>query len=153
MIKAPEGFSKGINDYLNLYILAADAKIFAILAAALVIAGILLSIKPNGTLPFAFNIFAVISLVSTVLTGIFVIYPRLPSQGDSVVFWEDIVRRKNLHEYRDDVKTIDEERAEQAYVTQNYYASQVLHRKYQYTRVCLILFVIGLVLGFVSLLL
>jgi hypothetical protein len=44
--RAPTGFGKGVNDYLNQYVMVADAKAGAILAANLALSAALLDHKP-----------------------------------------------------------------------------------------------------------
>lgn len=68
--------------------------------------------------------------------------------GASVIFWEDIYRRKSLGEYLKAYKaTCSSGFLDEEYATQNYYVSKVLHRKTALVRWSIRFFVLALIVG------
>lgn len=141
--------ARQINNYLNHYVTVTDAKAVGILAGVFASAAFLLKDIPD-TNCFAFwgYIFGALLHAVTASMGLAAIYPRVPSMGTSVIFWEDIYQRKSLTEYLKAYKAacssgfLDEE-----YATQNYFVSRVLHRKTSLVRWAIRFFVLALIAG------
>jgi hypothetical protein len=141
--------ARQINNYLNHYVTVTDAKAVGILAGVFASAAFLLKDIPC-TASFAFwgYLVGVLFHAATASMGLAAIYPRVPSMGTSVIFWEDIYQRKSLTEYLKAYKAacssgfLDEE-----YATQNYFVSRVLHRKTSFVRWAIRFFSLALVTG------
>lgn len=143
--------ARQINDYLNHYVTVTDAKAIGIIAGVFAGSAFLLKDIPCAAsrIFFVYCLSALLHAIAASL-GLAAIYPRVPSMGSSVIFWEDIYRRKELIDYLKDYKAIcssgflDEE-----YATQNFYVSRVLHRKTALVRWSIRVFVPALVTGLV----
>jgi hypothetical protein len=141
--------ARQINSYLNHYVTVTDAKAIGIIAGVFASAAFLLKDIPC-TASGIFGVYCMAALFHAVAAslGLAAIYPRVPSMGTSVIFWEDINLRKSLGDYIKDYKTtcssdfLDEE-----YATQNYYVSKVLHRKTALVRWSIRVFVLALIAG------
>lgn len=141
----PTGFGKGVNDYLNHYVNVADAKAGAVLGADLAIAGLLLASLQDQGLPVLFIWGAVVFFGLSVAASVAVVYPRTPRAGDGLLFWEDILSRGKLCDYREELKETNDERVEMEYAAQNWNVSGVLRSKYRWTRISIVLFLAGAV--------
>ncbi len=139
----PKGFGKGVNDYLNHYITVSDAKSAAFLALNVVV--IQLLVKDHFRISWGFNFhWAALGFLSlSIFAAATVLFPRLPRGGKGLIFWEDILERKNPAEYEKDLTDLTANRVEQEYAHQNYYVSQVLHKKMRLIRWEIALFLIG----------
>ena len=142
---SPAGFSKGVNDYLNHYISLADAKAGAIAGLNVALGGLLLSNLPGGCAAKAATWAGTTLNAISIVCAAVCIWPRLPAGAQGMVFWEDIRSRKTSSEYLADLYRLDEKRVEGEYAQQNFFASEVLHRKYSLVRWC-----IGLTLGAIA---
>ncbi len=141
----PLGFGKGVNDYLNQYVVIADAKAAAVLAANLALGVALLDHKPvTGPMWVFAAAFAMLVLSSAIC--LFVVFPRLPAGGDGPIFWEDIRSRGSLAVYRSQLRSLDENDVERAYAAQNWYVSQLLHKKYRLAQWGIVTFALAVAL-------
>ncbi len=128
--RPPLGFGKGVNDYLNQYVVIADAKAAAVLAANLALGVALLDQKPASGPAWIFAAAFSMLVLSSVIC-LLAVFPRLPAGGDGPIFWEDIRKRGSLAVYRSQLRSLDENDVERAYAAQNWYVSQLLHKKYR----------------------
>jgi len=133
----PEGFGKGVNEYLSHYVRNADAKAGVLVAANLTIGAFLLAHQPTGFCASIVHWLAIGLLVLSALFGGLVVYPRTPSSGDGLIFWEDILSRRGPEQYQEELKGLDQKKVEGEYAIQNYYVSQVLRKKHNWIRWCL----------------
>ncbi|WP_447985034.1 Pycsar system effector family protein [Nitrospira sp. Nam74] len=69
-----------------------------------------------------------------VLPGWLVLYPRTLTGGTGSIFWEDIQAKASSSQYYDQLRSLDKAAVEREYASQNYYASKVLHAKYEKVR-------------------
>jgi len=144
--RPPAGFGKGVNDYLNHYVTLTDSKAGALLAAAVAVGALLLSdgwhaLTDEGKLARAA---ALLLLAAASACAASVIFPRLPSGRRGVVFWEDIRSHSELADYVQAVGELDDTGVELEYAAQNYFVSDVVHRKMSTTRVAIGLFLAGI---------
>lgn len=125
----PDGFSKGVNDYLNHYITISDAKAVAFLALNFVVIQFLM--KDYFSMCWGFNLHfgALCFLVLSIIMAAFVLFPRLPRGSKGLIFWEDIRERKSPQEYENEINKLTSCKIEKEYSHQNYYVSNVLHKK------------------------
>ena len=84
-----DGLGKGINDYLNHYVLVADGKAAALAAGSLVLVGLALSSEAKDAEPILRLIGTILAGLSAVLAAT-VLYPRTPHSGSGHIFWADI---------------------------------------------------------------
>lgn len=138
-----------INDYLNHYVTVTDGKALGLLAGVFASAAFLLKDIPCvSSWVFWGYCIAVLFHLLTAAGGLITIYPRVPSIGSSVIFWEDINRYSSLTDYLKAFKKccsssfLDEE-----YATQNYYVSKVLHRKTSAVRWTIRMFIPALLIA------
>jgi hypothetical protein len=146
----PPGYSKGINDYLNHYVAIADAKAAAFLAGNLIALTIVIDLKYlenfSSIVNFlALSFFALSSILSTII-----FFPRLPKGRKGTIFWEDIRSYDVFNDYLEELKFINEIKAEEEYASQNYYISKVLHTKHYLLRWSILFFLIGVLLAFIA---
>lgn len=152
--KPPKGFGKGINDYLNHYVTVSDAKAAAFLALNFIEINFLIT---KGTLnnpicPYGWVAWgALILLLASIFLAASVLFPRLPCGSNGLIFWENIYEYKNPAKYEEELTKVDETRVEQEYSNQNYYISNVLHKKMNLIRWEIILFFEGTVFTVLSL--
>lgn len=125
----PAGFGKGVNDYLNHYVTVMDAKAGGFLAAALVVLGFIAGRKYDLVFCLPFHFFASAGFLFSALLSAYCLFPRLPRGKNGVIFWEDIRERGSPEAYSHDIAQIDERACEQQYAWQNYFVSDVLHKK------------------------
>jgi hypothetical protein len=147
------GFSKGVNDYLNLYVTIADAKSGVVLGANVAVVGYLLANKPETCCAGLINWIAIILNAMSAAVAFASLWPRLPKAGEGLVFWQHIASRKTESEYLADLHHVDQRRVEGEYGTQNYYVSKVLCTKYGILRWCMGLTVTGIVFAVIRLIL
>lgn len=143
----PEYFGKDVNDYLNHYITVADAKAGAFLASSLVLGTLLVSQNYSS---FGIRVLMFLSLIFLGLSALacaVVIFPRLPSGGNGLIFWEDIREHKSLDEYINELKSVSDFRLKKEYASQNYLVSYVLHDKHVWLQRAITSFGIGVVLS------
>lgn len=138
----PTGFAKGVADYLDHYITVADAKAGLLLGADVALATLLLNNLQSGANSPLASWGAVLLYGASGLVGTAALWPRLPSAGRSLVFWEDIYRR-SPDDYRQAVAGLDQAGAEAQYVDQAYFLSRVLHAKHVLIRVSMGLLILG----------
>lgn len=141
----PLGFGRGVNDYLNHYVVVADAKAAAVLAANLALGVALLDHKPVTGPVWVFGAAFVMLVLSSVLC-LLIVFPRLPAGGDGPIFWEDIRSRGSLAVYRSQLRSLDENDVEWAYAAQNWYVSQLLHKKYRLAQWGIVTFALAVAL-------
>jgi len=149
--ESSESFGKGVNDYINHYITLADAKAAGFLAATLTLGAAVIKLGP-GTAPWGILSWwpAVIVLAISLATDSVAIFPRLPSGRRGVIFWEDIRTRKSHTEYADEVAKLTAADIEREYAAQNYFVSNVVHRKHRAVRVGICTFLAGAMLSALS---
>jgi hypothetical protein len=143
--------ARQINGYLNHYVTVTDAKAIGLIAGVFASAAFLLKDIPCSASGF-FWVYCAAALFHAVAAslGLAAIYPRVPSMGTSVIFWEDINLRKSLGDYLKAYKaTCSSGFLDEEYATQNYYVGKVLHRKTALVRWSIRVFVLALVAGLV----
>lgn len=123
-----DGVGKGINDYLNHYVLVADGKAAAIAAASLVLVGLSLSSEARDAEPILRLIGTILSGLSVLLAGA-VMYPRTPHSGNGHIFWADIRSFDSAESYWKSLRQLDDDEVGREYARQNYFVSQVLLQK------------------------
>lgn len=141
--RTPIGFGKGVNDYLNTYLALADAKAAGFLTAGLTVGAAVLTIDATTQAASIFRWIAIAALGASVAASAFVIFPRLPSGRRGLVFWEDIRTRAVSDAYQGEVARLTEAHVEMEYAAQNYFLSDVLHRKHLCVRRGIVLFLVG----------
>jgi hypothetical protein len=140
------GFSKGVHDYYAHYADNADAKIAALFAVNLAVAGLALGAASDHSLAQALLWVAIgVHAVAGGYLG-YGIYPRVGGPGVDVLFWERVRRYRSAEEYQDDVLVMTQDDVEGTYAMNNYFVADVLHRKFQSIRVALWLTATALVL-------
>ncbi|MFZ0547430.1 MAG: Pycsar system effector family protein [Candidatus Promineifilaceae bacterium] len=149
----PAGFNKGVSDYFNHFVMVADAKAGACLAADLAIVVAVVSFEYSSPLT---RLLLVLALISFGLSGIAcgaVIFPRLPRGSNGVIFWEDIRSFPSLEAYFEKLSTLTEETITKGYAEQNYLVSNVLHKKHYWLQRGIALFGIGVAISLLTYLL
>jgi hypothetical protein len=146
----PPGFGKGVNDYLNDYVKAADAKATAFLVANLSVAALVLRLKPVMVLPWAVRWVALGALAVSVFYCAWVVFPRLPKGRMGVVFWEDIRFFKSPELYEHELLNMDDAAIEAEYAAQNWFVSGVLHDKFTAVRRAIVSFFVGIGLAILA---
>jgi len=146
----PQGFGKGVNDYLNHYITVSDAKSAAFLALNVVVIQFLVEDHFRISWGINFHWAALGFLSLSIFAAAAVLFPRLPRGGKGLIFWEDILERKNPTAYEKDLTDLTGNHIEQEYAYQNYYVSMVLHKKMRLIRWEIALFLIGSVFAVIS---
>jgi hypothetical protein len=122
------GFGKGINDYLNHYILVADGKAAVLAAGSLVLMGMALGSDAEQVEPLFRLIGIVLAALSAVLASL-VLYPRTPHSGNGHIFWADIQSFESAESYWKSLHELDADAVGREYARQNYFVSSVLLRK------------------------
>jgi hypothetical protein len=122
------GVGKGINDYLNHYVLVADGKAAAIAAGSLVLVGLSLSSEAKDAEPLLRLLGALLAGLSTVLAGA-VLYPRTPHSGNGHIFWADIRSFDSAEAYWQSLRELDQNALGREYARQNFFISHVLLEK------------------------
>jgi hypothetical protein len=135
------GFSKGVNDYYNLYITVADAKAGVLIAISFVVFDFLKDLKHCNNLENFLFYSSSILLMLTCAFSVFAVFPRKPKKNKGVVFWENVKEFKNDKEYYEKVTKLDLNKIEETYSTQNYLLSKLLSRKYYFIRIAIIVFI------------
>ncbi len=141
--------AKNINDYVNHYITVMDTKASAFLAGNVAAATFLLRDIPDmGWLRVAYVLALMLFAGSIAVAGA-VIFPRLPSKGNSIIFWGDIAAHTDPQSYiRDFNRVVDQALLDEQYCMQNFFAARVLRRKYRCLRWAIGLFFCALVMAF-----
>lgn len=141
--------AKSINDYLNHYITVMDTKASAFLAGNVAAATFLLREMPDMGMLRGAYIFALVLFASSIAVAGAVIFPRLPTKGNSILFWGDIASQTNLHSYVDAFnRVVDGGTMDEQYCAQNFFAARVLQRKYVCLRWAIMLFFAALAVAF-----
>jgi len=122
------GLGKGINDYLNHYVLVADGKAAALAAGSLVLVGLALGLEAKDAQPILRNIGTFLAGLSAALAGV-VLYPRTPHSGNGHVFWADIRSFESAESYWKSIRQLDDDAVGREYARQNYFVSAVLLTK------------------------
>lgn len=137
----PDSLGRSINDYLNHYIGIADAKAAALVAGALVVAGIGIGSDEvqSGFSAFV-KLVAIVSSAIAALLGGAVLYPRTPHSGNGHLFWADIRRFPTAEAYWKSLANLDAEMVGREYARQNYWVSEVLLKKHLFLRIGLVAF-------------
>ena len=143
----PHGFGKGVNDYLNSSVALADAKAAAFLAAAATVGVGVLQVSGASTSWWVLRTISLVALTVSASLQAVVILPRLPSGRSGLIFWEDIRKRPHLDDYVQEVTRLRPHDIEVEYASQNYFISDVLHRKHQWIRFGVSLFIVGVASG------
>lgn len=146
------GYGRGVHEYYAHYADNADAKIAALFAVNLAVAGLLLSGPPEGCLAEALRWLALglhAGAGACLGNGI---YPRVAGPGVDVLFWERVRRYETEHVYADEVANLSPADVERVYAKNNYFVADVLHRKFRAVRAALWLTACALALGATSVL-
>ena len=135
-----------VNEYLSFYVAVADAKAGAIARAsgvALVVLGDHLETRNLGAA--LFGIGAAIAFVVALALAVTCLFPRRPSHGDSLVFWEDIARKHPLPDsYVAAWLAATDDQIAHHLITQNYWVARVLATKYRLLRWSIATAMVGL---------
>jgi len=142
-MKEDSKFGLEINKYLNQYIAIADAKAAGLVTASLTLAGFtylnLSTYCFSWILTLSYIMYAVCIILCTI-----VLFPRLTSRGNSLIFWEDIDKNFSSPEkYYMSIKSLNNKKREREYSYQNFYISKILHKKYMAIRISSIIFLIA----------
>jgi len=132
-----ETFLRGVNDYLNFYVVVAETKAAAIFAGSSGTLLFLMDRRPDqpGRLDTLLVYGGAVLLIGAIVSACLVVYPRRPSSGMSLVFWEDVTNNfTNVDQHRAAVEALDSESRGREIAAQNFYTSRVLHAKYQMIR-------------------
>jgi hypothetical protein len=147
------GFSKGVHDYYAHYADNADAKIAALFAVNLAIAGLLIGDRPDGCVSEVLVWLAVgLHAAAGGLLG-YGIYPRVTGPGVDVLFWEKVRQYDTRQEYVRNVLKLSPEAVERTYAENNYFVADVLRHKFNAIRFALWFTAVALVLGALAMLL
>jgi Family of unknown function (DUF5706) len=147
----PRTFSKDVNDYLNHYVTLADAKAAGFLAATLSLGAAVVKLGPSNAFWPALAWWpALATLCVSLALNCVVIFPRLPSGRRGVIFWEDILTRPSSLEYAEEVAALTAADIEREYAAQNYFVSDVVHRKHRLVRFGISTFVVGAAFSAIS---
>ena len=141
--------AKSINDYLNHYVTVMDTKASAFLAGNVAAATFLLREMPEMGWMRLFYILALVLFAASIALAGAVIFPRLPTKGNSIIFWGDIAAQTNLQSYvKSFNQVMDSGTLDEQYCAQNFFAARVLIRKYRCLRLAILLFFSALVVAF-----
>lgn len=143
--KTPEGFSKGVNDYLNHFITVTDAKAAALLATNFIILGGLVNINFSRSVAYCY-LCSGICCIASILFCCIALYPRLPKSKKGLIFWENIKVFETQKEYLNQVALLTAETLEIEYANQNWLVSKVLSTKNKNVRIGIKAFCISLIL-------
>lgn len=146
-------FTKDVNDYLNHYVMLADAKAGACLAANIAVGVTIAQVSYSGALS---RVLLSLSLLACALSGIacgLAVFPRLPRGDAGLIFWEDIRSFATPIEYHLELYALTDNDIVSAYAEQNYLVSDVLHRKHRWLQRGIVLFGVGVVLSLLTYLL
>jgi hypothetical protein len=143
-------FSRGVHDYYASYVNNADAKIGALVALNVAIAGLLLDDVPErcGALVLTWIAVALHAVATAVL--LFGLYPRSGKPGTSPLFWNDVQRRSSGQDYADEVAALSTADIERIYAVNNYVVAGVLVRKFAAVRSALLVTAAALLSGLAS---
>lgn len=125
----PHGFGKDVNDYLNHYITVMDAKAGGFLAACLLMLDFMSDRTYQPVFSIPFHTMAIVGFILGTAMSSLCLLPRLPRGKKGLIFWEDIRERGGPDAYARDTHAMDERLCEREYAWQNYFVSQVLHKK------------------------
>jgi hypothetical protein len=139
----PNGFGKGVNDYLNHYVTVSDAKAAAFLALSFIVIQFLLKDHPCVFWGIYSHWVAFGFLFLTVFMAAVVLFPRLPRGSKGLIFWEDVYQHKSPRQYETELAKLQSTGIEREYAHQNFYVSKVLHNKMRFIRWEIIFFLIG----------
>ena len=139
------GFSKGVNEYLNHFVMVSDAKAAVIIVLDFSILRLLIedNFYPIKEVPVHWIGF--ILLLLSILLAALVLLPSLPRGKEGSIFWEDIRGKKSPERYAAEVVELDRQKIEEEYARQNFYSSKVLHRKMKYMQGAVWFFLLGLI--------
>lgn len=141
-------FSTHVHQYLTNYVTVADAKASGLLIINLAIISLLIESQPliNMTLCWI----SIIGYSISSLISIWVIFPRLPSERNGLIFWEDILSRETPEQYTEEFSSIDTKNIISECAKENWYISSVLHKKYKIISYGIAVFVLSSILGLLS---
>lgn len=123
-----DGLGKGINDYLNHYVLVADGKAAALAASSLVLMGLALGSDASQAEPVLLLFGTILAGLSAVLAGS-VLYPRTPHSGNGHIFWADIRTFESAEAYWKSLRQLNDDAVGREYARQNFFVSAVLLKK------------------------
>lgn len=141
-------YSKGINDYLNHYVLLADGKAALVIAAEVGLLAVLLG--TDIQLDPLFRVLAAGAAALSLSLAGWVVLPRTPSSGIGVIFWGDIRAYGSVDSYQDAVASKSDPDWEKAYAAQNFHVSGVLIEKNRFVRLSLLAFFAAKLLAILS---
>jgi len=146
----PKGFGEAVHSYLTQLVVVADAKAALLMTLALAVIGVLLTVNFATPVAVIAHWAGLLLLATSGSLGAFVIFPRLPSGGTGVIFWEDILKHGSPDGYLRYVQGLDSTKVEQEYAAQNYYISVVLHKKFVTLIWEVVAFIIGALLTLIA---
>lgn len=141
-------FSTHIHQYLINYITVADAKASGLLILNLAL--ITLLIESQSSINMILCWISIIGYFISSLISIWVIFPRLPSEGNGMIFWEDILIRKTSEQYSQEFSSIDTKKIISDCAKENWQISSVLHKKYTTISFGIVVFILSSILGLLS---
>lgn len=137
----PQGFGKGVNDYLNHYITVSDAKAVALLTLNFLIIQYLVKDHFCEVWNFPCHFIALVFLTLSILLAATELFPRLPHGDKGLIFWEDIIVHETPQQYENALKEYIQ--IEKEYAHQNFYVSKVLHKKMKFVQWTIAFFLAG----------
>jgi hypothetical protein len=143
----PTRFSQAVHEYLRNYVTVADAKIGALVTVNLAVIGLVVGHLPAECAARYVSFTALALLTLSTAAGGWGIFPRLPSEGAGVIFWEDIRRYASAASYVEAVAKLQETEQDAAFAVENFHVSGVLHRKFLAIQVGLALDAFGFALA------
>lgn len=142
-------FGKGVNDYLNHYVVVADGKAALIMASEVGLLAVMLAsdieMDPN------FRVISSVLAVISIGLAAFVVLPRTPSSGVGLIFWADIHAYRDVETYYSAVRSMSEGDIERAYAAQNFHVSGVLLQKNRFVRLSLAVFFLSKLAAIIAL--
>jgi hypothetical protein len=146
----PAGFGKGVNDYYNFYVYVTDLKASAFLAANLAAVVLALRVHPAWWFPADVRWLSLAAFGVSTFFCAWTVFPRLHKGHMGVVFWEDVRLFPSITAYRQELGALNEKGVEDEYAAQNWYVSNVLHKKNRAVRWAIGFFFVAVGLAVVS---
>jgi hypothetical protein len=133
------GFSRALHSHFAGLIDNADAKAAAVASLDLALGAVLVAAPPychevSAVFGWIGLGFAALSLVAC----LWAVVPRLPSDGDSLVFFEHVQQRTSADAFAREALALSSEWAEREWARNNFHLAQVLHRKFASMRVAMV---------------
>jgi hypothetical protein len=145
--RAPRGFSRSVNDYLNDYIRLADSKASAVVGLNTLLLGLVMAWSDTDQGSIWVHVFTIALFALGAGLGAFVILPRMPRGSNGVIFWGDIRTYPTVAAYQEKLRSLSDQDVEDSYAYQNFYVSHVLHEKHRYLRLAMFLTALGVAMA------